>query len=112
MHRLLPTALLGLNMGCGQPEDCGKVESCPVGTVVEAYSQYREGLEINGDVSSTAGLYDGGVAFRHFESGTCEWACVAIQECEPPAFPIITEDCFTCGLMSEEGEVVQPECGP
>jgi len=110
MARPLIPLLLGLSMACDEPQDCGKVETCPVGTVIEEYRESREGYEVSGDVSGDYSEYEGGIAFRRFESGSCEWACVAIQECPDPTFPVITEDCFTCGTVNADGDLVQGDC--
>ena len=107
---LMTPLLLGLSLACDEPQDCGKVETCPVGTSIEEYRESREGFEVSGDLSSDLSEYEGGVAFRHFTNGSCEWACVAIQECPDPTFPVITEDCFTCGTVNADGDVVQGDC--
>ena len=102
---------LSLAVACDDQGDCGKVETCPVGTVIEEYREDRQGFEITGDAQGDADDYDGSVAFRRFEDGSCEWACVAIQECPDPTFPVITTDCFTCGTVNADGDVVQGDCG-
>ena len=43
-----------------------------MGTVVEEYRENREGFEISGDASGTYSEYEGGIAFRRFESGSCD----------------------------------------
>jgi hypothetical protein len=111
MSAAVRTACLVLLLGCEEDKDCGEVETCPVGTVIEEYRSDREGFELSGDVDGDYAGYDGGVAFRRFDNGTCEWACVAIQECPDPTFPVITEDCFTCGTVNDDGDVVQGDCG-
>jgi hypothetical protein len=108
LHLLLP---LCLSVACDEQGDCGKAETCPVGTVIEEYREDREGFEVSGDAAGDVSEYEGGVAFRRFEQGSCEWACVAIQECPASTFPVITEDCFTCGTVNNDGDVVQGDCG-
>ena len=109
MHRrLMP--LLALSLGCDEPVDCGKVQSCPVGTVVEEYRESREGFEIRGTASANYRDYTGGVAYRQYESGSCQWTCVAIQGCPTDTFPVISDDCFTCGTVNDDGDLVQGEC--
>ena len=110
MVRSFLPLLLGLSMACGEPQDCGKVETCPVGTVIEESRENREGFEISNDSTIDYSEYQGELAFRRFESGSCEWACVAIQECPDDTFPVITEDCFTCGTVNPDGDVVQGDC--
>jgi hypothetical protein len=111
MRHPLSILLLTLSFGCDEAEDCGKAETCPVGTVVEEYRENREGFEISGEGSTDYTSYEGGLAYRRFENGTCEWACVAIQECPDFTFPVITEDCFTCGTVNDDGDLVQGDCG-
>ncbi len=59
--------------------------------------------------------YDADGAFASFGMGDCEYYCSVIQACPEDTFPVITEDCFTCGVVTYDsaGEPVisQGNCG-
>jgi hypothetical protein len=74
----------------------------------EEYQHNRSGYDVN--LGWDPAYKDAEVLFKSFSDGECKWACVVIQECPADTFPVITEDCFTCGLVNDEGEVVQAEC--
>ncbi len=97
---------------CGDAADiaaeCGATE-CPVGTAYDEYRAVRSGIDLEITVEDPT-AYSGEIAFQNFGEGECQYTCVAIQACPEWTWPVITEDCFTCATMNEDGEVVDPEC--
>lgn len=97
---------------CGNPqktaEACGEQE-CPVGTAFYESREVVEGIEI--DASFDPKTYAGELAFKRMGEGSCEYYCQTIEPCDEGTFPVITEDCFTCGVVNPEtGEVSQGVC--
>ena len=98
---------------CGDPKagdiasQCGE-KTCPVGTTYEEYRSMRDGYDIDLAVDPTT--YSGELAFKNFEEGECKWTCVLIQGCPEGTFPVISEDCFTCGAITDDGQVLQGSC--
>ena len=101
---------LSLLLGCNGEEiaqSCGE-QSCPVGTAFEEYRATREGFDL--DLAVDPAEYSGEVAFSTFGEGECSYQCVTINPCPEDTFPVIDEDCFTCGAITSDGDVVQGSC--
>jgi hypothetical protein len=96
-----------LALGCGPQEDCG-LQECPVGTSFSEYQSSRNGFDVS--VEYNPSTYDGEVAFASFGESECRFDCVAIQACPEDSYPVITDDCFTCAVLVNDEEMVQPEC--
>lgn len=96
--------------GCNGEEiaqSCGE-QSCPVGTAFEEYRAVREGFDL--DLGLEPASYSGEIAFSTFGEGECSYQCVTINPCPEETFPVIDADCFTCGAVTSDGEVVQGAC--
>ena len=92
--------------------DCGDAE-CPVGTAYDVYHKDREGINVtvSGSHTSATSVSKGQVAYKNYGEGECRYTCVAISECPEDTWPVITEDCFTCALLDDDGEPVSVDCG-
>jgi hypothetical protein len=81
---------------------CGD-QPCPVGTT------FRERRDISSGHDISAGFdpatCEAGGAFRSTGTGACEPARVGIDPCPWNTFPVVTDACFTCGVVSSAGEV-------
>ena len=107
--------LVMASLGCKQAgqtalegaKACGDQE-CPVGTAFAEFRSVREGFEL--DVGFDPKTYSGEVAFKNFGEGECTYTCETINACPVDTFPVIREDCFTCGVVNANGEVVQGAC--
>lgn len=87
---------------------CGE-QACPVGTAFKESRSITAGYDISGGIDPAEYQAEG--AFARFGEGECEYACEVIQACPEGTFPVITADCFTCGVLNAEGEVQQGSCG-
>lgn len=87
--------------------DCGAQE-CPVGTAFSEYRADREGFDLSAGLDPAT--YSGEVAFSTFGESECAYQCETINPCPADTFPVITETCFTCGLITADGEVAQGSC--
>lgn len=108
MRRLIP--LLSLLASCAAEDvanSCGSQE-CPVGTAFSEYRAVREGFDLDADIDPLE--YSGEVAFSTQGEGECRYTCETINACPEDTFPVITEDCFTCGAITADGEVAQGSC--
>lgn len=100
---------------CGDPAEkaaeaasgCGK-RSCPSGTRPEETRALDASSDISGGYDPATYKAEG--AYKRSGSGSCEYACVVTQACPEGTFPIINEECFTCGAISDDGEVDQGVC--
>lgn len=81
---------------------------CPIGTAPRELRQVEGGYEIGASIDVTKYQADG--AYKVFGEGSCEYACEVMQPCNEGTFPVITKDCFTCGTMNAQGQVVQGAC--
>lgn len=105
-------ALLLLAAACGDTNqaasNCLDV-MCPVGTAPRLESELSEAIDL--DVAFDPVTYAGEVAFKRVGEGSCEILCATIEPCDEGTFPVITEDCFTCGFVdSVSGGVDQGSC--
>jgi hypothetical protein len=108
------SALLA-SWSCGDPATkagetasaCGRRE-CPSGTRPEETRSLDASNDISGGYDPATYKAEG--SFKRSGSGSCEYACVVIQPCPNGTFPIIGEDCFTCGNIKEDGTVDQGAC--
>ena len=89
--------------------DCGE-QTCPVGTSFAEYRADRQGFDL--DVGVDPKTYSGEVAFSTFGESECSYQCETINPCPQDTFPVITADCFTCGVITPEGNVAQGSCDP
>ncbi len=110
---LLATAVVALG-ACNKDsklneQDCGSQE-CPVGTAFAEYRADRAGFDLSAGADPKT--YSGEVAFSTFGESECTYQCTTINPCPDSTFPVITNSCFTCGLLNAEGEVAQGECDP
>lgn len=87
--------------------DCGAQE-CPVGTAFSEYRADREGFDL--DAGANPATYSGEVAFSTFGESECTYQCETINPCPEGTFPVITATCFTCGVITAEGDVAQGSC--
>ena len=117
MTRWLVPLLLLLSTACKEgpgsraediAESCGDQE-CPVGTAFAEYREIRSGFELG--VGLDPKSYSGEVAFQNFGEGSCTYTCETINACPDGTFPVISADCFTCGAVTDDGEVAQGDCG-
>lgn len=108
---MVPPLLLLALLACGArkiAEECD-ASVCPVGTA-PAESRALEGA-IDLDLAFDPTTYAGEVAFKEISNGSCSVLCATIEPCDEGTFPVITEDCFTCGVVDETtGEVNQGSC--
>ncbi len=101
--------------GCGDPgadavevaKACGQ-QRCPVGTALRESRSVTTGSDISGGYDPVTYKADG--AYKRLGSGQCEYICQLIQPCPDGTFPVITEDCFTCGAIGSGGAVAQGAC--
>lgn len=108
------SALLA-SWSCGDPatkagetaSSCGK-RSCPSGTRPEETRSLDASNDIGGGYDPATYKAEG--SFKRSGSGACEYACVVIQPCPDGTFPIIGEECFTCGNILDDGTVDQGVC--
>lgn len=108
------SALLA-SWSCGDPATkagetanaCGQ-RSCPSGTRPEETRSLDASNDISGGYDPATYKAEG--SFKRSGSGACEYACVVIQACPEGSFPIIDEDCFTCGAIQDDGTVDQGVC--
>lgn len=108
------SALLA-SWSCGDPATkagetasaCGRRE-CPSGTRPEETRSLDASNDISGGYDPATYKAEG--SFKRSGSGSCEYACVVIQPCPEGTFPIIGEECFTCGNILENGMVDQGAC--
>ena len=121
MRQLLSTGLLTATItslaACGNVSEvdpnaaaaqCGQYE-CPVGTAPKELRQVKGGYDISGGLDLTAYSAEG--AYSVFGEGNCEYACELLDPCDEGTFPVITKDCFTCGVLNASGQAVQGNCG-
>jgi len=106
-----PVLVLLLAVACGNPnlaaQECD--EECPIGTAIAKSAEITEAIDL--DLGVDPSTYAGELAFKRVGEGSCEMECITIEPCDEGTFPVITEDCFTCGLVSAEtGEVNQGSC--
>lgn len=107
--RFLPLVLLAV--ACGNPnkalEACDEV--CPAGTAPAVAAEVSEAFDL--DIGADPATYSGELAFSRVGEGACEQFCLTIQPCPEDTFPVITTECFTCGLINpESGAVDQGSC--
>ena len=108
-------ALLLLGAACTDPiqsaEDiansCGK-QDCPVGTAFREIREVQGGYDISAGFDPSTYSADG--AFQSMGSGSCSYACEVINPCPEKTFPVITQTCFTCGVVNSAGDVAQGAC--
>ena len=111
MHRfaLLALVLFACNKDSKLNEsDCGTQE-CPVGTAFAEYRADRQGFDLQAGLDPTT--YSGEVAFSTFGESECAYQCETINPCPNGTFPVITDSCFTCGVVTPDGQVAQGDCG-
>ena len=106
VSRVLPSfaiaALVGGLVGAcsgktNRPSDpCGD-QPCPAGThKLNSAKEQVGAAEVNGEVKT-------------FGSGECQFTCKAISHCPEGMFPVMTQECFSCGKVVE-GKAVVGEC--
>ena len=101
--------------GCGDSveeagnvaESCGE-RACPNGTAFSEKRSFRGGTDVSAGVDVTQSSGEG--AFASFGEGDCEYVCQAIQDCPATTFPIITQTCFTCGVILPNDTVDRGGC--
>jgi hypothetical protein len=111
----LSVTLLLAAANCSDPAEkagetasaCGK-RSCPAGTRPEESRMLDASNDISGGYDPATYKAEG--AYKRSGSGSCEYACVVTQACPDNTFPIITDECFTCGAIDDEGQVDQGVC--
>lgn len=113
--RRVPTplvALFALFVACdpnAAAENCLEV-TCPVGTAPALSSELKSAIDL--DLAFDPVTYAGELGFKTVGEGSCALQCLTIEPCDEGTFPVITEGCFTCGLVNaESGEVDQGSCG-
>lgn len=110
MRAVLGLAVLLTSCGGGAEvaASCGTF-ACPAGTAPVATASASQGFDVSGSVDPEA--YDGGVAIRYFGFGACSYACEAYAACPSGTWPVLTQSCFTCATVNDDGEAVQGSCG-
>lgn len=88
-------------------QSCGQ-QTCPAGTAQIERRSIMGGTDITGGVDPETFSGDG--AYARFGNGDCEYICQVINACPQNTFPVITTECFTCGVLNERGEVAQGAC--
>lgn len=112
--RVVQLVAVATLFGCGNPqktaESCG-LQECPVGTLFYESREVVEGIDIA--AAYDPATYSGELAFSRVGEGRCEYYCQTMEPCDEGTFPVITEDCFTCGVVNQEsGDVSQGVCAP
>jgi hypothetical protein len=109
----LACAVAGWLSGCAIDE-AGDVarscddQECPVGTQFRQKANFSGGFDVSGGYNGTT--RSGSGAYAQFGEGDCEYICEAIQDCPESTFPIITETCFTCGVILADDTVDRGNC--
>jgi hypothetical protein len=97
---------------CGNPNEAASnclEQQCPVGTAPALESEIRQAIDL--DVAFDPVTYSGELAYKSVGEGSCALDCLTIEPCDEGTFPVITETCFTCGLVNPEtGSVEQGAC--
>lgn len=81
--------------------------SCPAGTRPVALSASKNAIDVSTYASPRT--WSGGIGYKTFGERSCQVACVATQACPAGTFPVITQNCFTCGQVVGDG-VKQGAC--
>jgi hypothetical protein len=104
-------ALSACDNGTEAAGECGDQE-CPVGTAF--YQSANSMLSYDISLGFNPATYEADGAFASFGSGSCEYYCSVIAPCPDGTFPVITADCFTCGIIDYDNEgnptVQQGDC--
>ncbi|HCH65616.1 MAG TPA: hypothetical protein DFR83_22625 [Deltaproteobacteria bacterium] len=96
--------------GLGKDDERCATAGCPVGTGLEEVRSLRAGERDVSDGSDPPVGISGGRGVAFFEDEVCAWTCSAISECPSGTWPVITEDCFTCAILDDLGQVLDSEC--
>ena len=91
--------------------DCGD-QVCPAGTAFEVYAESRVGINLT--ASGSAGIdgnASGQLGYANYGEGECRYSCVAFAACPDGTWPVISNECYTCALLDDNGEVTSVECG-
>lgn len=97
-------------LGVDATETSGQcmARECPAGTAP------KELREVSGSYDIGLGFdplsYKAEGAFKTFGEGKCEYACQLIQACPDRTFPVMTQACFTCGVLTSSNTVAQGSC--
>jgi hypothetical protein len=101
--------------GCGDPgEDAKEVasscknQSCPAGTAQTNKASVQGSSDISGGYDPATYKAEG--AYKRMGSGSCEYICQVFSPCPDSTFPVITQTCFTCGLILPDGTIGQGMC--
>lgn len=86
---------------------CGKQE-CPAGTAQVERRSVTGKTDVSAGYDPATYAADG--AFASFGSGQCEFYCQVISACPETTFPVITKECFTCGVVLANDTVDRVSC--
>ncbi len=94
--------------GVPSATDCATAPECPVGTILVGSISSKGGSDVSGGYDPSSYVAEG--AYTPVGDVSCDWGCEVIAPCPEGQFPVITDDCYTCGLIDEDGEVVTGAC--